>query len=221
MLGILYENGPCLVVAKPAGLLTQAPPGIDSLEMRIKAECGLDYLGVVHRLDRPATGAMVFGLTRKAAWKLSKQFEQRWVRKVYWVGVEGTVEPEDGAWVDTIRKVPDEPRAEISPDGREAVLRYTVRGRSAWGTWLEVELATGRTHQIRVQAASRGHPVLGDAQYGATASFGPAHDDVRLRTIALHARRLCFRDPTSREDVTVVAPLPGAWQALGLPPTEA
>jgi RluA family pseudouridine synthase len=217
MLDILYENGPCLVVAKPAGLLTQAPPGIDSLEDRLKTERGLDYLGVVHRLDRPATGAMVFALTRKAAWKLSKQFEQRWVRKVYWVAVEGTVAPDDGTWTDCIRKVPDEPRAEISPDGREAVLDYAVRGGGPWGTWLEVELATGRTHQIRVQAASRGHPVLGDVQYGATGGFGPQPDDDRLRAIALHSRSLSFRDPTSREDVTVVASLPAPWRALGLP----
>jgi RluA family pseudouridine synthase len=212
MLEILYENGPCLAVAKPAGLLTQAPPGIDSLEARIKEERGLDYLGVVHRLDRPATGAMVFGLTRKAAWKLSKQFEQRWVRKVYWVCVEGAIEPDAGTWVDLIRKVPDEPRAEIASDGREAVLRYTVRGHGPWGTWLEVELETGRTHQIRVQAASRGHPVLGDTQYGASSGFGPLHDDERLRAIALHSRSLSFRDPTSREDVTVVAPLPAPWR---------
>ncbi len=217
MIEILYENGPCLVVAKPAGLLTQAPPGIDSVEARIKELRGVDYLGVVHRLDRPATGAMVFGLTRKAAWKLSKQFEQRWVRKVYWVCVEGEVQPPAGTWVDIIRKVPDEARAEISPDGREAVLRYVARGGGPWGTWLEVELETGRTHQIRVQAASRGHPVLGDAQYGATGGFGPAHDDERLRAIALHSRSLSFRDPTSREDVTVEAPLPAPWRALDLP----
>ena len=218
MLDVLYANGPCLVVAKPAGLLTQAPPGIDSLEARIKDQLGVDYLGVVHRLDRPATGAMVFALTRKAAGKLSKQFEQRWVRKVYWVAVEGTVAPDAGTWTDRILKVPDEPRAEISPDGREAVLHYARRGGGPWGSWLEVELETGRTHQIRVQAASRGHPVLGDAQYGATSDFGPRHDDERLRAIALHSRSLSFRDPTSREDVTVVAPLPAAWLALALPP---
>jgi 23S rRNA pseudouridine1911/1915/1917 synthase len=218
MLEILYENGPCLVVAKPAGLLTQAPPGIDSLEARIKQERGAGYLGVVHRLDRPASGAMVFALTRKAAAKLSKQFEQRWVRKVYWVGVEGAVVPADGTWVDLIEKVPDEPRAEISPAGREAVLRYVVRGGGAWGSWLEIELETGRTHQIRVQAASRGHPVLGDAQYGAAGAFGPRHDDDRLRAIALHARSLSFRDPTSREDVTVTAALPPPWSDLGCEP---
>jgi 23S rRNA pseudouridine1911/1915/1917 synthase len=215
MLDVLYENGPCLVVAKPAGLLTQAPPGIDSLEARIKQERGAEYLGVVHRLDRPATGAMVFGLTRKAAWKLSKQFEQRWVHKVYWVCVEGAVEPATGTWVDLVRKVPDEPRAEIAPDGREAVLSYVVRGHGPWGSWLEIALETGRTHQIRVQAASRGHPVLGDLQYGASGDFGPLQEDERLRAIALHSRSLSFRDPTSREDLTVVAPLPAPWRELG------
>lgn len=222
MLEILYENGPCVVIAKPAGLLTQAPAGIDSVEAQIRAQLGVDYLGVVHRLDRPASGAMVFALSRKAAFKLSKQFAQRWVRKVYWVLVEGEVAPDEDTWCDRMRKVPGEARAELADDGQEATLRYRVLARLAASTrspatWLEVELGTGRTHQIRLQAASRGHPVLGDAQYGAVTPFGPHEADERLRAIALHARALTFRDPTSREDVTVVAPLPEPWREIGLP----
>jgi 23S rRNA pseudouridine1911/1915/1917 synthase len=75
-------------------------------------------------------------------------------------------------------------------------------------------------HQVRVQAASRGHPVLGDAQYGSTVPFGPQHEDSRLRAIALHARSLSFQHPMSRQIVTVVAPAPAAWGELGIQLTQ-
>lgn len=219
---ILYHNGPCLVVNKPSGLLTQAPPGIDSLENRIRLWLAASdpmpfapYLGVPHRLDRPASGAMVFALSAKAARKISKQFERRQVRKIYWTLAAGRVAPEAGVWMDHIRKIPGEPRAEIverdHPEGRAAILSY--RTLTVWNdaSWLEVELQTGRTHQIRVQAARRGHAILGDVFYGSDRAFGPACDDPRLAAIALHARRLELTDPTSREAVAVTAPLPDYW----------
>lgn len=221
---ILYHNGPCLVVNKPSGLLTQAPPGIDSLENRIRLWLAASdpkpfapYLGVPHRLDRPASGAMVFALSAKAARKISKQFERRQVRKLYWTLAAGRVAPEAGVWIDHIRKIPGEPRAEIverdHPEGRAAILSY--RTLTVWNdaSWLEVELQTGRTHQIRVQAARRGHAILGDVFYGSDRAFGPACDDPRLAAIALHARRLELTDPTSREPVAVTAPLPEYWPA--------
>jgi 23S rRNA pseudouridine1911/1915/1917 synthase len=83
-------------------------------------------------------------------------------------------------------------------------------------TWLEVQLETGRTHQIRVQAASRGHPVVGDAQYGSTQPFGEQFSDERLRAIALHARQLGFNHPMTSEAVDVIAPLPDSWREIGL-----
>jgi 23S rRNA pseudouridine1911/1915/1917 synthase len=222
---ILYEEGPCLVVNKPPGLLTQAPPGIDSLEVRIKAclkgrdnKPGRVYLGVPHRLDRPASGAMVFGKHSRAAQRLSKQFERREVRKVYWACVSGAVDPAQGTWINYTRKVPDEPRAEVvgpeHPEGREAILRYRTLGTFGWGTWLEVILETGRMHQVRVQAAARGHPILGDTQYGSTIPFGLQCEDSRLRAIALHARTLSFRHPMTRQPVAVTAPSPDPWRGL-------
>jgi len=225
---ILYEQGPCLVVCKPAGLLTQAPPGIDSMEVRIKeflkardARPGNIYLGVPHRLDRPVSGALVVARHVRACRRLSDQFAGRTVNKVYWVCVQGEVDPDAGTWRDMLRKVPDQPRAEVvaadHPDGREAVLRYRTAYRIEQGTRLEIELETGRTHQIRVQAAVRGHPVLGDLQYGATADFGPPAADPRLRAIALHARSLRFRHPMTQETVTVEAPLPATWRSLEQP----
>jgi 23S rRNA pseudouridine1911/1915/1917 synthase len=219
---ILYEEGPCLAVNKPPGLLTQAPPGIDSLETRIKSflrERGhpydFVYLGVPHRLDRPASGAIVFCTKRRAARRLAEQFEQRLVNKIYWACVEGCVEPQTGIWQDYIRKVPGNPQAEIVdpglPQARLAVLHYRVLAVGPWGSWLEIRLETGRTHQVRVQAASRGHPVLGDAQYGSVAAFGSQHEDHRLRAIALHARTLEFQHPMTKQPVSISAPVDDNW----------
>jgi 23S rRNA pseudouridine1911/1915/1917 synthase len=224
---VLYEQGPCLVVNKPGGVLTQAVPGVDSLEVRIKTalrrqagkEGGDVYLGVPHRLDRPASGAMVFARNIRATRRLAEQFEGRMVRKIYWTLVEGQVLEDQGVWRDFVRKVPDEPRAEIvdrqHPAARLAVLNFRVLQRLPCSTWLEIELETGRTHQIRLQAAARGFPVLGDAQYGAKLEFGPRTEDIRDRWIALHARSLSFRHPMTREPVTVLAPLPSAWETIG------
>jgi 23S rRNA pseudouridine1911/1915/1917 synthase len=102
------------------------------------------------------------------------------------------------------------------PDAQVAVLSYRVLGTFPWGDWLRIELQTGRTHQIRVQAAARGHPVLGDFHYGASVPFGPQHEDERLRAIALHARSLSFRHPDTREPLSVTAPVSADWLALGV-----
>jgi 23S rRNA pseudouridine1911/1915/1917 synthase len=151
---------------------------------------------------------------------LAQQFERRLVRKVYWACVAGEVTPAAGTWRDFVRKVPNEARAEVvgadHPDAQVAVLHYRTLGTRPWGTWLEIELETGRTHQIRLQAASRGHPVLGDFQYGSTVPFGPQHEDERLRAIALHARSLGFRHPKTREEVSLTAPVSTEWSALGV-----
>lgn len=223
---LLYEEGPCIAVGKPPGLLTQAPPGIDSLEVRIKAflrrrenQPGEVYLGVPHRLDRPASGAMVFGTHRRATRHLARQFEDRLVQKTYWACVAGQVTPAEGTWQDYLRKIPGRPMAEVvdgsHPEGRLAVLHYQTLGQGEWGTWLEIELETGRTHQVRVQAASRGHPVLGDTQYGSAIPFGPQYDDERLRAIALHAG-LAFRHPQTKETISVTAPVSDDWGQFGV-----
>ncbi len=228
---ILCETGPCLVVSKPPGLLTQASSGIDSLEDRIKRflkvrdnKPGRVYLGVPHRLDRPASGAMVFAKHARAARRISEQFESRRVEKVYWAVVEGHVVPGEGMWCDYLRKIPDVAQAEIvgpdQEDAREAVMHYRTVQHLVSSTWLEIRLETGRMHQIRIQCASRGHALLGDAQYGATATFGRQFEDPRLRAIALHSRVLAFDHPMTHLPMRFVAPLPEAWKQLGIePPT--
>jgi 23S rRNA pseudouridine1911/1915/1917 synthase len=223
MLDILYDSGPCLVVNKPAGLLTQAPAGIDSLEVRVKdfyrqreEKEGNIYLGVPHRLDRPVSGAIVFARHVRAAQRLSAQFENRTVSKVYWALVQGDLEADEGTWTDYLHKRHGMAQAIVVPQddprGKLAVMHYQVLRRLPAATWLEVELETGRTHQIRVQAASRGHPVVGDSQYGATQPFGEQFEDERLRAIALHARQLGFNHPMTGEPVDVIAPPAAAWQ---------
>lgn len=225
---ILYEQGPCLLVAKPGGLLTQAPPGIDSLELRIKSflktrdsKPGKAYLGVPHRLDRPVSGVMVFAKHVRAARRIAEQFEGRTVQKKYWAVVQGRVASEQGTWRDHVRKIPDIAQAEVvdrsHPEGRIAVLHYQVLAQLNDASWLEIELETGRMHQIRVQAAARGHAVVGDSLYGASVAFGPQAPDPRSRWIALHARSLRLRHPMTRETVRQTAPLPEPWLALDLP----
>jgi len=219
---ILYEDGPLLAVAKPGGVLTQAAPGVDSMEVRIKRflkrrdrRQGKIYLGVVHRLDRPVSGVMLFGLNTRTTRKLARQFEQRLVEKIYFAMVEGDVEGEHGTWQDFLRKIPGEPKSEVvaatADDAKEAILKYRVHRRERGHTLLRIKLETGRTHQIRVQAAARGHAVLGDELYGSSVAFGPHSDNPRQRLIALHARSLVFRHPTAGKNVHLTAAFPDAW----------
>jgi 23S rRNA pseudouridine1911/1915/1917 synthase len=224
---ILLEDNHCLAVAKPAGLLTQGvPPGLPTLEAMARAylkekyaKPGNVYLGIPHRLDRPVSGVVLFARNTKAARRLAEQFRERQVQKVYWAVVEpsaqGTLPPEEGVWEDWLLKVPEEARSEPAapdtPGARHAVLRFRRLRQSAEGALLELEPQTGRMHQIRVQAATRGWPILGDFLYGSSRPFGPPAELPRDRIIALHARSLTFLHPIRYEPVTVTAPLPESW----------
>src|SRR5437660_9082939 len=135
---VLYEDNHCLAVAKPAPLLTQGvPTGLPSLEswakdyLRTKyGKPGNVYLGVPHRLDRPVSGVVLFARNSKAARRLAEQFQRHQVVKVYWAVVEGDVRPDEGAWDDHLRKLPDKARAEVTapgtPDAKSAVTHYRV-----------------------------------------------------------------------------------------------
>src|SRR5262245_45490489 len=185
LLSVLYEDNHCLAVNKPAALLTQGvPEGLPTLEALARAYLkekyhkeGRVYLGIPHRLDRPVSGVVLFARSSKAARRLADQFRERQVRKVYWALVEGDVTPDEGVWEDWLLKVADEARTEIAaagtPGAKPASLRYRVLRRAPGRTLLEIEPVTGRSHQIRVQAAGRGWPVWGDSLYGATTNFGP------------------------------------------------
>jgi 23S rRNA pseudouridine1911/1915/1917 synthase len=221
---ILFEDNHCLAVAKPAPLLTQGvPAGLPTLEAWVKDylkakyhKPGNVYLGVPHRLDRPVSGVVLFARNSKAARRLAEQFQQHQVTKVYWAVVDGDVQPAEGDWEDHLRKLPEEARAEVVPPdaagAKLAALHYRVLRPLAGGTLLELRPRTGRMHQLRVQAASRGHPIRGDALYGATTPFGPPAELPRDRVIGLHARGLTFLHPTRHEPVTLTAELPRSWR---------
>ena len=220
---IIYENGPTIVLNKQPGVLTQAPAGVDSLEARVKeffnlreGRVGKRYLGLPHRLDRPASGLLVFARHVRAARRLSDQFQERSVVKKYWALVSGRVQEDFGTWRDYMRKIPGRAEAElispIEPDAREAILHFHVVDRFPNATWLEIELETGRTHQIRLQCSSRGFPLWGDELYGSRVPFGEAYEDVRERAIALHSRELSFVDFLTKERVTLRAPLYAPWR---------
>ena len=235
-LAIIHDSGGVLAVAKPAGLATQAPAGIPSVESLIREqlvgaagvaarEAGRrhppgGFLGVPHRLDRAVSGVLLLATTPRAARQLSRQFERREIRKTYLAIVTPTTSgtPVRNApfeWRDTIRKVPDEPRAEIvaagTADGREAVTTGRVLPATAAETLLpddgtlllELEPLTGRMHQLRVQAAARNLPVVGDTLYG-----GRASGEARAEAIGLHAWRITFRDPATGAETTVTCPPP-------------
>ena len=171
---ILFEDNHCLVVAKPAALLTQGvPPGIPTLEAMAKSylaakyhKSGNVYLGIPHRLDRPVSGGVVFARNTKAARRLAEQFHDRSVHKVYWALVEpdagGDLPPEEGVWEDWLLKIKEESRTEVvtadTPGARRAVLRFRRLEVRSDGALLEIEPETGRMHQIRVQTATRGWP---------------------------------------------------------------
>jgi len=219
---VLFEDHHLIAVNKPAGVMTQAPVGVPSLEAEVKAyvkekyakPAGV-YLGIPHRLDRPVSGAIVFCRNTKAAQRVAEQFQKHQVTKVYWGLVEGAVTDDAGEWRDFVRKVGDEARAEIVPadaaGAKDAITAYRVLRRNTEGTLLELTPKTGRMHQLRVQAAARGHPVLGDALYGSSRPFGPVAEVSRDRAIALHARRLVFDHPFRKVPIDLEAAIPEYW----------
>lgn len=228
----LVRKSGVLAVAKPAGLATQAPPGCDSVESRVRRQVAAGaYVGMPHRLDRAVSGVLLVALTPRAARKLSRQFERRQVRKTYRAVVAWTADasgcPTDACgavragraeWRDLVEKVPDEPRARLAADPdqpgvREAVTLACMLGPAAGGMnrgLVELEPLTGRMHQLRLQTAVRGMPIVGDELYGGPAadlgtSAGPT------RPIALHAWRIAWADPDTGHDMLAEAPMPDWW----------
>jgi 23S rRNA pseudouridine1911/1915/1917 synthase len=215
-LDILFEDNHVLAVSKPAGRLSTHFEGREeTLDRDVKAylkekyhKPGNVFLGVVHRLDRPVSGVLLFARTSKAAARLSQQFREGSVEKVYWAMVEGEVERLAGSLDDWLRKDERRGRVEVveprTAGARQALLHYQCRHVHAGLSWLEVRPQTGRTHQLRVQLAHHGHPIFGDAKYGAVHTFAPG--------IALHARSLTFLHPIRYEPITLSAEVPREWR---------
>lgn len=220
-LPVLYEDNHLLVVNKPAGLVTMGvaadrPSALAAARQYIKqryAKPGNVYLGVVSRLDGPVSGVLLLARTSKAAARLNEQFRGGEVEKIYWGVVEGRVEPAAAEWTDWLAADDRHRRMHIVAAGalgaRQARLRYRRLQMVSAGSWVEIELGTGRKHQIRLQFARRGHPIVGDRKYGSHVALSDG--------IALHSRKLRFLHPVTKLPIEAVAPVPPAWRALGIP----
>ncbi len=210
---ILYEDNHLIVVNKHCGELVQPDRESDeALENDIKAmikvrdhKPGDVFLGVVHRIDRPVSGAVVFAKTSKALTRLNEMIRNGEIRKTYWAITEATPNPEQGSLTHYIvrdgrtnrSRAYDKPKA----DGKKAMLNYQVLGRSTNYTLVEVELLTGRHHQIRAQLSKIGCSIKGDLKYGAKRSNPDGG-------ISLHSRRVELLHPVRKEPLSIEAPVP-------------
>lgn len=217
MIDVALDDPPVLAVNKPTGLLTEAPEGIDSLVARVKRhlrqeydKAGNVYLGVPHRLDRAVSGVVLFARNSKAARRLAEQFRDRQIKKTYLALLAAPIEPPSGTLIDWLEKVPDKPVARVvdsfRPGARECILHYRTLRLTPAGALVEIDLGTGRFHQIRVQCAERGRPIVGDTLYGSDQTL----DADQGEAIALHAWRLRFLHPVRYDQITAEAP-PPAW----------
>lgn len=211
---VFYEDNHLLALFKPAGLLAQgdhtgAPSLLDLAKLWVKKrhhKPGRVFLGLVHRLDRPVAGVMLFARTSKAAARLSAQFRAGSPQKIYLAVVEG---------------IPDRPAISLShhierrgrwcgivptatSHSREAHLQFQLLDSSAERSLLRVVLKTGRKHQIRLQLSHAGHPLVGDVRYGAS-------QPLPSRQIALVAKELTIEHPTRGIPIQFVSPLPAGW----------
>jgi 23S rRNA pseudouridine1911/1915/1917 synthase len=219
-LEILFEDNHCLAVNKPAGVPSQADESgaetlVDLAGGYLKnryAKPGNVYVGLVHRLDRPTSGVVLLARTSKAASRLASQFRDGAVSKLYWAIVEGAPPEDQGVWTDRLEKDRSTNRTRSlsgsEEGGKPAEVAFRVLERRPGAAWLELRPLTGRSHQLRVQLASRGLPIMGDVRYGARIRIQAADGVGR---IALHARALRFTHPTRGEGIEVEAPVPADW----------
>ena len=211
---ILYEDNHVIALVKPPGLATMGlPEGEETLLTQTKAylkekyaKPGEVYLGVVSRLDVPVSGVVLFARTSKAAARLNEQFRTHTVEKIYAAIVEGVITPSEAECVDNLCE--DKRHRKVfrtqSDEGKEARLRYRRLRQVNHCSLIEIQLETGRKHQIRSQLAARGFPICGDRKYGARMSFPGG--------IALHAWKLTFSHPTTKERIELLAPLPKTFE---------
>ncbi|MGB4561081.1 MAG: RluA family pseudouridine synthase [Schleiferiaceae bacterium] len=216
---ILWEDNHLLIVSKPAGMLVQGDITGDrclkdwaeeDVARRFRKP-GKAFIGLPHRLDRPTSGLVVLAKTSKALARMNAVFSGRDIQKTYWAIVEGHVDPPNGRLVHHLVRDGKTKKSFVSqrPDAQEAILRYQILEKGDRYSLVEIDLETGRHHQIRVQLQAIGHPIKGDLKYGSKRSNPDGG-------IHLHARRISFIHPVSQERIEVLAPLPeeALWQAL-------
>ncbi len=226
---VIYEDDDLIVVNKPAGMVVHPAAGIDSGTLanalafhfqKLSTMGGAARPGIVHRLDKGTSGLLVVAKTEESHEHLADQFRDRTVFKSYVALVHGQVEKEGGEIDQPIARDPrNRTRMSVVRGGRPSLSIYQVRRRFDRFTLLEVELKTGRTHQIRVHLAWLKHPVVGDEVYGAGRDKTVVNPVIRsriakLRRQFLHAGQLGFRHPRTAAQLHFTAPLPNELQVL-------
>lgn len=207
---VLHEDNHTLVVYKPAGILTQRdssrkPSLMDWVKGYLKERYrkkGNVFLGLVHRLDQPVSGVLLFARTSKGASRLSEQVRNRELTKIYWAIVEGVPLLAEGQVRHHLVRTGSGNVVAVSrktAEAKEAILRYRVLERGKVTSLLEITLETGRRHQIRAQLALLGCPILGDHRYGSAYPYQEG-------AIALVAKRIEYRHPTTGKRVRVELP---------------
>lgn len=218
---ILFEDNHLVIVNKSAGQIVQGDKTGDTpLAELVSAyiaqkyhKPGKAFIGVIHRIDRPVSGVVVFAKTGKALSRMNERFRKREVKKVYWALVEGKPEADSGLMVHYMTKNQDKNKSFARSTPAEGYLRCELSWKAILKlenyTLMEIEPLTGRHHQIRVQLSASGLPIKGDVKYGARR----ANSD---RSVCLHARRISFQHPVSQDQIISVAPLPhtDAWRPL-------
>ena len=220
-LDILYEDEHLIIVNKPAGMVVHPAPGhyTGTLVHALLHHCdtlagigGVERPGIVHRLDKDTTGAIVVAKSDRAHQDLQAQIKAKTARREYWGIVYGAFSAESGKIDLPISRHPSDRKkmAVVSPEkGREAVTHWQVLERIGNYSLMQFLLETGRTHQIRVHCAHLGHPLLGDNTYGSNRSL-----KVNLSGQALHARQLSLIHPVTRELINAIAPNPAEFTKL-------
>lgn len=219
-LQVLFEDNHLLIINKRSGDISQGDktgdvPLSDVVKEYIKHKYnkpGDVFLGVVHRLDRPTSGVIIFAKTSKALERLNKMLRDKKIKKTYWAVVKGAPKKKEDTLANYLKKNSKNNKStvyqkEIS-GSKHAVLHYKTLKKLDNYSLLEVDLETGRHHQIRAQLSAIGFPIKGDLKYG----FNRSNKDA---SIHLHARKIAFVHPVSKEEISVIAPTPNEviWNA--------
>jgi 23S rRNA pseudouridine1911/1915/1917 synthase len=219
-LQVLFEDNHIIIVNKRSGDITQGDktgdkPLSDVVKEYIKDKynkAGNVYLGVVHRLDRPTSGVIIFARTSKALERLNKMLRDKEIHKTYWAVVKNHPKKEKATLINYLKKNPKNNKSSVFQKeiegSKKAILHYSVLKKLDNYTLLEIDLETGRHHQIRAQLSNIGYPIKGDLKYG----FNRSNKD---GSIHLHARKIEFIHPVAKEKISVLAPTPNEviWNA--------
>lgn len=213
---IILKNNQIIAFNKPSGILVQSGQNTEDKSLHQLAEIYCKHpLGLIHRLDRPASGVCIFAKSKNALSSINKQMQARTVQKTYWAVVPKGEIDKEGTLVHYLRKNGKSKKSEVSTTEKagfkKAELSYKVLGNIDNYTLLEVILITGRFHQIRAQLAAIGFPIKGDVKYGARRGN-------KDRSIHLHAKNITVSHPITKERIHIEADIPNdvIWQAFSL-----